>query len=68
MKKKNHLKRSLLLVGGNDGELTNPCQRCHKKIGTAELHTCPYAVEICENYEAQCNCCSECRGGCAEEI
>lgn len=65
MKKKNHLKVSLM---HKDERPSNPCERCSVKQGTVELHTCPYSCEINENYEANCNCCHDCERVCAEEI
>jgi len=43
------------------------CDNCQKNKAE-ELHTCPYAKEIHDNYELKCNCCPECRQGCLWDI
>jgi hypothetical protein len=42
------------------------CTRC-KGLGEPD-HGCPYAEEINDNHELQCNCCPGCQHECAMEI
>jgi len=50
----------------------NEC-KCGKE-GTEELHYCPYALDIGDEYELPeeertlCNCCSDCENECAMDI
>jgi hypothetical protein len=44
-----------------------PCQKCGD-VSTKELHTCPYACEINDDYDNICNCCSSCEHECAMDI
>jgi hypothetical protein len=42
------------------------CQNC-KTNEAVELHECPYAVDINDDY-SECNCCSQCEQDCADDI
>lgn len=42
------------------------CQRCGKNHGM-ELHTCPYKRELADD-DTLCNCCTSCKGDCADEV
>jgi hypothetical protein len=44
---------------GNRGGCTNPEEADH---------TCPFSEEINNDSESLCNCCSDCRRECAEDI
>lgn len=44
------------------------CQRCNVNEGTEELHPCPYAQEIHDDYETCCNCCPDCENECCMDI
>lgn len=44
----------------------NKCGRCEKP-GEPD-HSCPFAEEIHDNYDKQCNCCDECRHECLMDI
>jgi hypothetical protein len=36
---------------------------------TEGAHSCPYAMEICDDYNPEyCNCCDECESECAMEV
>lgn len=43
------------------------CEKCQVNE-RAEEHTCPYAVEISDDSESMCTCCSECEHECAMDI
>lgn len=43
------------------------CEKCNKNPSDG-LGTCPYQVEINDDRETLCNCCSECSSQCAEDI
>lgn len=45
-----------------------PCQRCQSLQGTWELHSCPFAEEINDNYSESCNCCPDCEHECCMDI
>ena len=52
----------------NDGvELKFKCPRCHIR-DMEDDHPCPYAVEIEDDNETMCNCCSKCEHECAMDI
>jgi len=42
--------------------------RCHCGEIEIEPHTCPYKVDVGNNSETLCRCCSVCRKNCADEI
>ncbi len=42
------------------------CDWCNKNPAD-ELHPCPYAEELFENFET-CNCCKECESECLSGI
>lgn len=42
------------------------CESCEKRPAE-EPHTCPYSVDINDNYD-ECTCCSECESECAYDI
>jgi hypothetical protein len=43
------------------------CQSCKVNEGE-ELHTCPFAADVNDDSESQCNCCDSCCGNCADAI
>ena len=47
--------------------MDDKCQTCNNNNGQDE-HTCPYAEDICDDWETTCNCCDECEQQCAEDI
>ena len=52
----------------------NLSDRMSKKDATAKanesagIHTCPFKVEIWGDTSTKCNCCSGCRGECADDV
>ncbi len=46
----------------------NLCQSCKKNQGTSELHPCPYAEDVHNDFSAMCNCCDECIQQCSDDI
>ena len=46
------------------------CDNCGFSVGSSELHQCPYAADIENDYseEGFCNCCEECTQVCADDI
>ncbi len=50
-----------------DNHQEHKCCRC-KENPECELHTCPYSVEIHDDSESMCNCCSKCTQDCADDI
>lgn len=45
------------------------CKSCGKASAQPlPPHPCPYRAEIKGDSKTLCNCCSKCRGGCAEEV
>jgi hypothetical protein len=47
--------------------VSDKCQRCGKQV-PAELHSCPYSLEIEEDDTPCCNCCEDCEDECAMEV
>lgn len=43
------------------------CNRCNSKEDTS-LHACPYALEINNDYDFVCDCCSDCEHECCMDI
>lgn len=52
-----------------DRLLGKVCQNCNRKF-EKELptHSCPYAEDVDEDYECECNCCSDCMLKCADNV
>lgn len=50
----------------NQKEKEKESNKCTCETETEE-HTCPYATEICDNYEL-CTCCDFCMEKCSDEI
>ena len=44
------------------------CQRPECGNPAAEDHTCPFAYEINDDHETECNCCDDCTQDCADDI
>ncbi len=49
-----------------DGKEQLKCQGCGGK--GEEIHSCPYAEEINDNFQKICNCCDACRHECLMDI
>ena len=43
------------------------CERCGDEVD-GDLHTCPYAIEIGDDYTILCNCCDKCEHECCMDI
>ena len=43
------------------------CQKCHKNPAE-EPHCCPYAMEIHDDRETECDCCDDCADQCYLDI
>jgi len=41
---------------------------CNCKERTKELHSCPFAEEIYDDFSLSCNCCASCERECADDI
>lgn len=44
------------------------CQSCMSVRGTAELHECPYRMDIHDDHSCSCNCCPACEHECCMDI
>lgn len=44
------------------------CEKCESDKGTEEMHSCPYASEINDDYSESCNCCEKCEHECCMDI
>ncbi len=44
------------------------CGRCQKNPRTAELHPCPFQVEINDLKDRYCDCCDDCCQECSDMI
>jgi len=44
------------------------CERCETNEGTVNLHLCPYMQEIHDDDSDICNCCTDCRSDCRDDI
>ena len=43
------------------------CKRCqHNDV--REPHTCPYSVDIYDDFETLCTCCEECTHECSMDV
>jgi len=47
--------------------MKDKCERC-ESAEDLPLHTCPYAVDIHDDYESKCNCCEACQYQCAMSV
>ena len=43
------------------------CNRCDSKPAEL-LHSCPYAIDIYDDPDVKCDCCSHCAQECAMDI
>ena len=43
------------------------CEKCENNSSNG-LKNCPYKVEINDDRETLCNCCSDCSRQCAEDV
>ena len=48
--------------------LNEKCQKVDCDNLATTPHSCPYAGEIHDDYESECNCCDECTHECAMDI
>lgn len=48
--------------------MSNELKKSCCEEANREPHGCPYAEEICDDYEKQCTCCESCEQNCADDI